>query len=131
MIYSFLFTEAATPVNGPAVGDRLWLEGTNCGDAKCCRWSPWTKCGSRTWSGGTIHGCRTWLGRTDCGGTIGSVTVHQFSRQSSGTKHFIWLALDFFSAAFSGVWWSGRFRLVLFRQVEFWVAMPTVGSSVR
>ena len=25
----------------------------------------------------TIHGCRTWSGGTDCGETIGSVTVHQ------------------------------------------------------
>ena len=36
--------------------------GTNCGDAKCHRWSPWTKCGSCAWSGGTIHGCHTWSG---------------------------------------------------------------------
>ena len=50
---------------------------------------------------------------------------------SSHTKHFVWLALDFFSVAFGGVWWSGRFHLVLFGQVEIWVAMPTVGSSVR
>ena len=31
--------------------------------------------------------------------------------------------------AFGGVWWSGRFRLVLFGQVEFWVANGTNGRQ--
>ena len=60
---------SVTPVNGLAVGGRPWLWGTKCADAKCLRWSPWTKCGSHAQSGGTIHGSRT-----QSGGTIGSVT---------------------------------------------------------
>ena len=32
--------------------------------------SPWTKHGSRAWSGGTIHGCRIWSGGTDYGGPL-------------------------------------------------------------
>ena len=39
-IFIASYTEAATPVNGPAVGDRPWLRRTNCGDAKCRRYSP-------------------------------------------------------------------------------------------
>ena len=31
---------------------------------------------------GTINGCRTWSGRTDCGGSIGSVTDLQPSSYS-------------------------------------------------
>ena len=63
-------TEAATPVNGLVVGDRPWLWGTNSGDAKCHRWSPWTKHVSRAWSRETIHGCRTWSGGTDGEGPL-------------------------------------------------------------
>ena len=68
-------TEAATPVNGPAVQDHLWLWGTNCGDAKCRRWSPGP-------SVAAVHGRRDhpWLPHLvrgiDCRGTIGSVTVY-------------------------------------------------------
>ena len=35
-------------MNGPTVGDRPWLWGTNCDDAQCRRWSPldqvWQPC---------------------------------------------------------------------------------------
>ena len=50
---------------GPAVGDRPWLGGTKCGDAKCCGWSSLDQVWQR---------CIVW--GTDCGGTIGSVTEH-------------------------------------------------------
>ena len=73
-------------VNGPAVEDQPWLWGTNCGDAKCHRWSPWTKCGSCAWSEETIKGCHTWSRGTDCGGIISSVTGH-YGENGGFCKH--------------------------------------------
>ena len=51
-------TEAATPVNGPVVGDRRpWLWGTNCGDAKCRRLSPLYQ----AWQPCMVRGDHPWL----------------------------------------------------------------------
>ena len=62
-------------MNGPAVGDHPWLCGTNCGDAKCRRWSPL----DQVWQPCMVRGDHPWLphlvrGGGDCWGTIGSVT---------------------------------------------------------
>ena len=73
----YLATEAATPLNSPAVGDRLWLGGTNFDDAKYRRWSPldqvWQPCmvlGDHPWLPHLVHGDRLWE-------TIDSVTGHR------------------------------------------------------
>ena len=65
------------PVNGPAVGDRPWLWGPSVLMLSAVDGLPWTKYGSRAWSGRTIHGSHTWFGGTNCGGSFsGSVTEH-------------------------------------------------------
>ena len=63
----YLATEAATPLNGPVVGDRPWLGGTNCDDAKCRRWPPldqaWQPCmvqGDHPWLPHLVQGDRLW-----------------------------------------------------------------------
>ena len=57
-------------MNGPAVGDCPWLLGTNCGDAKCRRWSPWIKCGSHARSGGPSMAAALGPGEPIVGGPL-------------------------------------------------------------
>ena len=49
----YLATEAATPLNGPVVGDRPWLGGPTVMVLSAVDGPLWTKCGSHAWSGGS------------------------------------------------------------------------------
>ena len=61
-------------MNGPGWGTVRGYGGPTVVILSAVDGPPWTKRGSRAWSGETIHGCRTWSGGTDFEGTIGSVT---------------------------------------------------------
>ena len=66
-IFSYWSSHRPEPVNSSAVGDRRWLGGTNCGNAKCRRWSHldqvWQPCmvrGDHPWLPHLVRGDRLW-----------------------------------------------------------------------